>query len=208
MRTYVRDCSSGWRRHSNSRCSWSRMSQRSTSARRLAARSLHGGDTTRRTSREPCGDRPPRGDSGEPPCRCRPRISRRRSCERIAEALVRWSQVPKDSGLPRRAPTGVGARPRRVRSARANADRGTTARVYAFEREIARYSLVGGDVRPKGHDHLPALRAPSVRDHAERRVPVLLRLSGLRRDASPARGRLLCLLLLCRQALPSATRAG
>jgi hypothetical protein len=47
-------------------------------------------------------------------------ISRRRSCERIAEALVRWSRVPKDSGLPRRAPTAVGARPRRVRSGRAN----------------------------------------------------------------------------------------
>jgi hypothetical protein len=77
-----------------------------------------------------------------------------------------------------------------------------------LQRKIARYALVGGGVRPKGHDHLPALWAQGVRDHADRRMPVLLRVSGLRRDASPTRGRLLRLLLVRRQALPAAATRG
>jgi len=54
------------------------------------------------------------------------------------------------------------------------------------------------------HHHLPALRAPSARADAHRRLPVLLRLYGLRRALAATAGRLLRVLLLRRHDLSAA----
>src|SRR5437879_7434203 len=46
------------------------------------------------------------------------------------------------------------------------------------------------------HAHLSEVRPSSDRDDADRRLPVLLRLQGLRRTAQASLGRLLCFLFL------------
>ncbi len=51
--------------------------------------------------------------------------------------------------------------------------------------------------------HLPALRPPRNRNHAHRRLPVLLRLQGVRRGLAAERWRLLCVLLLRLFTLPA-----
>src|SRR5262249_55868620 len=53
------------------------------------------------------------------------------------------------------------------------------------------------------YDHLPALRPRGRRDHAARRLPVLLRLPRVRRTLEAAAGRLLRLLLLRLGPLPA-----
>src|SRR5262249_14695474 len=56
---------------------------------------------------------------------------------------------------------------------------------------------------PRKHHHLPALRQRRARDHAHERLPVFLRLQGVRRGPEAENGRLLRLLLLRRLAVPT-----
>jgi hypothetical protein len=56
---------------------------------------------------------------------------------------------------------------------------------------------------PAQHADLSALRPPSHRDHADRHLPVLLRLSGLRQIVAAQTRRLLRVLFLGQRAVPA-----
>src|SRR6516162_5182612 len=58
------------------------------------------------------------------------------------------------------------------------------------------FNVEGSCCDPGIHDHVPGLRYDKDRDHADRGMPVFLRMHGLRRAFAPQAGRLLRVLLL------------